>query len=124
MIEEIKLHDATDDLLDGFGVDPNPENYETHELLDDSIRGPKGATVQIHKNDLAVLRRNGLIAPGAEQADEPKAEPAKKGKKAQSKAEQAAPVAQPKAEQADEPDPIAEALKLAESIADQPAAGV
>lgn len=132
--QEIILHDATDDMLDGFGVDPNPDAYEEHELIDDSIRGPKGAVVRIHKNDLAVLRRNGLIATPKDEAAEPVdqvPELTKAEKAAQAKAEKAAKAAQPKAEavepvaQADaDAAELAKALELAASIADQPAAGV
>lgn len=125
--QEIILHEATDDMLDGFGTDPNPDAYEEHELIEDSIRGPKGAVVRIHKNDLAILRRNGLIATPKDEAAEPvdqapeltKAEKAPKlTKAAQAKAEAVEPVAQADA------DELAKALELAASIADQPAAGV
>lgn len=41
---------------------PNPDDYETHTLIGDSIRGNVGDVVQVHKNDLAILRANKLIA--------------------------------------------------------------
>lgn len=87
-MSEIKLHDA--DQLDSFEQPLDPSEYETHELIEDSIRGPKGAIVSIHKNDLAILRANGLIAKDGEPlapATQAKAEkPAK-----QAKAEKAIP---------------------------------
>jgi hypothetical protein len=65
---------------------PNPDDYEQHTLIGNCIRGSVGDVVQVHKNDLAILRANKLIA-DAEQA-EPEAEPKPtKGKPSQPKAE-------------------------------------
>ena len=97
--------------------EPNPDDYETHTLIGDSIRGNVGDVVQVHKNDLAILRANKLIA--AEGEETPR-EPVKliKGKAAQTKAEQKEPEQQPKAE-ADAPAPEAD-LPAIPNIADMP----
>lgn len=99
---EIKLHDAAE--LDDFAPALDPAEFETHELIEDSIRGPKGAIVSIHKNDLAILRANGLIAKDGEPLAPAKQAKAEKPAK-QAKAEKAAP-------------------SLAALQADQPAGGV
>lgn len=99
---------------------PNPDDYETHTLIGDSIRGNVGDVVQVHKNDLAILRANKLIA--AEGEETPTAAEAKAAKAAQAKAEKAAKAAQAKAE-ADAPapqtEPVAE-LAAIPNIADMP----
>lgn len=87
-MSEIKLHDA--DQLDSFEQPQDPSEYETHELIEDSIRGPKGAVVSIHKNDLAILRANGLIAKDGEPLEPAKQAKAEKPAK-QAKAEKAIP---------------------------------
>lgn len=101
---------------------PNPDDYETHTLIGDSIRGNVGDVVQVHKNDLAILRANKLIAAEGE-AEPVKAETkgkGKGGKATQAKAETPEPEQQPKAE-ADAPEaaPAAD-LPAIPSIADMP----
>lgn len=77
---------------DTFATNPDPEAFEEHELINDSIRGPAGAVVRIHKNDLAILRANKLIA-DVEAAPTEVVKKDKKDKKtpSQAKAEVAAP---------------------------------
>lgn len=104
--------------IEGDIFAPNPDDFETHTLIGDSIRGNVGDVVQVHKNDLAILRANKLIADveGEEPptAAEEKAE--KAAKAAQAKAEKAAKAAQAKAE-ADAPAPQANADEPAAELA-------
>ena len=93
---------------------PNPNDYEDHTLIGDCIRGNVGDVVQVHKNDLAILLSNKLIAddptPDADQKAQAKAE-----KAAQAKAEKEAKAAQAKAEKAAPAD-----LPAVPNIADLP----
>lgn len=105
---------------------PNPDDYEEHTLIGDSIRGNVGDVVKVHKNDLAILRANKLIADveGEETPTDAKAQAKaeKEAKAAQAKAEKEAKAAQAKAE-ADAPAPQAEpAAELAAipNLADLP----
>ena len=78
---------------------PNPDDYEEHTLTGDSIRGNVGDVVQVHKNDIAILRANKLIAPEGEETPTD-AKPAslikakKPAKATQAKAEKAEPAAE------------------------------
>ena len=96
-ITEIKLFDGEpgDDVFA-----PNPDDYEQHTLIGNCIRGNAGDTVQVHKNDLAILRANKLIA-----SEDGEAAPEQKplSKAAQAKAEKAEAAAQAKAEAAELP---------------------
>jgi hypothetical protein len=97
---------------DVFAESQGPDAYEEHELINDSIRGPAGAVVRIHKNDLAILRANKLVADveaaPVEVAEGTKPEKVRTRSASQSKAEAAAPV---------EPEPELAALP---NIADLP----
>ena len=106
-ITEIKLFDG--DESDVFA--PNPDDYEQHALIGNCIRGVVGDVVPVHKNDLAVLRANKLIA-----SDDAPAKPLSKA--AQAKAEKAAADAQAKAE-VTEPAPAAD-LPAIPNLADLP----
>lgn len=86
---------------------PNPDDYEDHALIGDCIRGNVGDVVKVHKNDLAILRANKLIADEGE----------KPAKAAQPKAEKPAKATQPKAEKAAPAD-----LPAVPNIADLPGA--
>ncbi len=112
---EIRLYDGPED----EAFQPNPDDYEEHTLIGDSIRGVAGQTVMIHKNDLAILRKNKLIAPlESEQEQEQEQE---QGTSATTKRKGGK--AQPKAEIAPEPEKaeIAPEPEKAEAVADLPA---
>ena len=83
-ITEIKLFDGEES--DVF--QPNPDDYEQHALIGNCIRGVVGDVVPVHKNDLAVLRANKLIA-----SEDAPAKPLSKAAQAKAEVTEPAPTA-------------------------------
>lgn len=82
-----QLHNAGD-ALDSMIPDVHPDTHTEVELIEDSIRGPKGARVWVQNADLDVLRRNKLIADGeTAQHKTEGTKPAKAEKPAKAKAQ-------------------------------------
>lgn len=85
-----QLHNAGD-VLDSVIPEVHPDTHTEVELIEDSIRGPKGARVWVQNADLDALRRNKLIADDETAQEKPETadkaqKKANKANKAQAKA--------------------------------------